>query len=93
MKGPRPVATVLVQVESQLLLPEEAAGFLRVSVQTLAHWRHEGKGPRYANYGGVVTYSVADLVDFRNKHLRLSTSDLMRPEEEASTGAAGPSPT
>lgn len=85
MKRPRAVA--IVQIRSRLLLELEAAAFLRVSVSTLRGWRVSGKGPRYADYG-VITYAVEDLEAFRDRHLRISTSDVPReePGAEASSG-------
>lgn len=89
MKPRRAAATVVVRVETRLLLTPEAAGFLRVAEQTMRHWRVKGVGPRYADYGGVITYSVADLEAFRDRHLRISTSDS-KPEEDGAA-PSGPS--
>ena len=41
---------------------KEAAGHLKVSVQTLANWRHLRKGPAYIKMsGGKVIYRCSDL--------------------------------
>ena len=45
----------------EVLTPEEAAGFLRISPETLRTWRHLGEGPRYLKMGRVVRYHRADL--------------------------------
>jgi predicted DNA-binding transcriptional regulator AlpA len=47
-----------------LLLPSEAADYLKLTVQTLARWRmaRPGKGPRYYKLGwGLVRYRREDL--------------------------------
>jgi predicted DNA-binding transcriptional regulator AlpA len=47
-----------------LILPSEAADYLKVTVQTLARWRmaRPGKGPPYCKLGrGLVRYRREDL--------------------------------
>ena len=44
-----------------LLTPEETAERLRISVRTLARWRLEGGGPRYAKLGGSVRYRSSSV--------------------------------
>jgi excisionase family DNA binding protein len=44
-----------------LLTTAEAAAYLRLTVQTLAHWRCRGSGPAYFTYGRRVRYSREDL--------------------------------
>lgn len=46
---------------SDLLLPDEAAAYLRCAKQTLARRRCEGGGPAYVKLGGRVLYRRADL--------------------------------
>ena len=41
---------------------QELSGFTRVSVQTLARWTVEGKGPRVTKLGGAVRYAKADVL-------------------------------
>lgn len=44
------------------LLPDEAALYLRVAVQTLTKWRWQGKGPPYRKLAGnLVRYTQEDI--------------------------------
>lgn len=45
----------------EILTPEEAAAFLRISPETLRTWRHLGEGPRYLKMGRAVRYRRTDL--------------------------------
>lgn len=40
----------------------EVAEYTRISVQTLARWAMEGKGPRFRKAGGRVLYTRADVL-------------------------------
>jgi len=44
-----------------IIAEEELAAAIRVTVQTLATWRSEGRGPKYAKLGRSVFYRVSDL--------------------------------
>jgi predicted DNA-binding transcriptional regulator AlpA len=57
------------------LRTREAAERLRVAASTLANWRSQGRGPRYARLGGVIVYPAAELDAFVEANLRNSTSD------------------
>jgi excisionase family DNA binding protein len=46
---------------SELLTPDETAGYLRATKQTLARWRCEGGGPAYVKMGMRVLYRRSDL--------------------------------
>lgn len=52
------------QPQANLLLPEDAATYLGLTVSTLAHWRTQRQGPSYVKYGGRVKYTKADLDAF-----------------------------
>lgn len=41
---------------TEVLTPREAAGFLNVSVHTLAKWRCNKKGPGYMRTGRLIRY-------------------------------------
>jgi hypothetical protein len=56
------------------LTPAEAAEYCRVSVRTLAEYRMNGSGPRYAKFSKRVLYQVRDLDAWIEKHKR-ATSD------------------
>ena len=42
----------------------EGAEYLGLPPQTLANWRSQGRGPRYAKLGSRVVYGRADLKGF-----------------------------
>lgn len=46
------------------LSPEEASGYLGLSVPLLAKWRMDGEGPAFSKVGTRVSYAVADLDRF-----------------------------
>ena len=54
----------------KLLNDIEAAAYLGISKQTLANWRHLGKGPAYHKMSdgprGPVRYSILDLEKYCN---------------------------
>lgn len=58
-----------------LLTPEEAAGFLRLSLSWLAKARMRGDGPAYSKFGRSVRYSEAVLNQWMKGRQRLSTSE------------------
>lgn len=64
-----------VDVTEQLLLVQEAAKVLRISVGTLAKYRCYGTGPTYRKYGGRVVYALSDLHAWSLRGERRSTSD------------------
>lgn len=41
---------------------DEVAKFIRISVQTLARWAVEGKGPKYKRAGGRCLYRRSDVL-------------------------------
>lgn len=44
-----------------LLTPEQLADQWELSEQTLAHWRSEGRGPKFVRLGRSIRYHVDDL--------------------------------
>jgi len=47
---------------SELLTTREAAGYLRLAITTLEHWRLEGRGPRWIRLSiRQIRYRRADL--------------------------------
>ena len=44
-----------------LLTPEETSAFLGVSVETLAQWRSQRRGPHFTKVGRLVRYRLSDL--------------------------------
>ncbi len=58
-------------------LPPEVAGRLLggIAVQTLARWRCEGTGPKYAKIGRRVVYAADDLATWVRSRTVSSTSE------------------
>lgn len=48
-------------IVSDLMTVEEASAYTRTPTGTLANWRSEGRGPRYARIGKRVFYRKVDL--------------------------------
>lgn len=74
------------------LTETEAAGYLRVSPNTLRGWRVSGRGPRYRDHAagtsskaGRVVYALADLDKWSEGRARLSTSDVSTTEAASTT--------
>lgn len=59
----------------ELLRPEEAAKFLRLSASTLARWRCTGNGPRFIKLGGSILYRPEDLQAFIEQRVRKNTCE------------------
>ena len=53
---------MLVGQEHELMTPEEAAKYLRLSPDTLRQWRHLGKGPKYLKLGSKVMYRKCEIL-------------------------------
>jgi len=45
----------------EILTPEQASKYLKVSVHTLAAWRSRGEGPKYIKTGKSIKYTKEDL--------------------------------
>ena len=62
----------------ELLVPKEAATFLKCSVSTLARWRGDGLGPRYVKLTehrkGAVRYRASDLKTYLARFVREASS-------------------
>ncbi|MBV9768146.1 MAG: helix-turn-helix domain-containing protein [Bryobacterales bacterium] len=63
----------------KLLTPAEVARMLRKSEHTLANWRAIGKGPPYANIGGIV-YRERDVEEWLESLIR-RTDDAPQKQE------------
>ena len=46
---------------TELLTTREVAGYLRLAVTTLEHWRLDGRGPAFCKIGRQVRYCRADV--------------------------------
>ncbi len=51
----------ILNEEIQAYTPKETAAILRVSIRTLALWRHDGNGPDYFMAGRLPRYRAADI--------------------------------
>ena len=58
-----------------VLVPDEAARALCVTVKTLANWRVRGYGPAFVKVGHRVAYRPQDLGQFIEQNVRRSTSE------------------
>ena len=56
------------------LTTKELAARLRMSSESLAHWRIKGIGPRYIKLGRKILYPLAEVEAFERGLLRSSTS-------------------
>lgn len=52
-----------------------------VTVNTLANWRSQGKGPPFTKIGGGVLYPMERLIAWENQNTVNSTLQYMRQEE------------
>jgi predicted DNA-binding transcriptional regulator AlpA len=59
----------------RLLIPTDAANYLRLSPSWLAKARMRGDGPPYVKLGRSIRYREADLLHWMKARLRLSTSE------------------
>lgn len=59
----------------RLIIPNEAAAILRVSLSWLAKARMRGDGPAYVRVGRSVRYTEASLQQWMKARQRLSTSE------------------
>ncbi len=59
----------------RLLLPEETAAQMRLSIGTLAKWRVLGRGPRFRKLGRRVVYATSDIREWLESAGRRSTSE------------------
>jgi predicted DNA-binding transcriptional regulator AlpA len=61
---------LVVQNDKQrLLTPAQVAEFYRVSVDTLAQWRSQRRGPRYIKIGNrLIRYRLSDLEMYLAAH-------------------------
>jgi predicted DNA-binding transcriptional regulator AlpA len=58
-----------------LLIPNEAASRLKVSLSWLAKARMRGDGPPYIKVGRAIRYSEAAILQWMKSRQRLSTSE------------------
>jgi hypothetical protein len=76
--------------DDALLLPQEAADYLRMKIQTLANWRCYGGGPEFTRVGNRIFYPMSKLPAFIR--IYSSTSEYGKPPapETPSDGGADP---
>ena len=53
----------------QLLTPEDAASFLAIKSETLAHWRTRQQGPAFRKIGRAIRYRRGDLITYSNSRV------------------------
>ena len=69
--------TAIFDDDEALLLPQEAADYLRMKLQTLANWRCYGGGPKFTRVGNRIFYPVRNLREFVRFYT--CTSDYGKP--------------
>jgi predicted DNA-binding transcriptional regulator AlpA len=62
--------TTTVNTTDVLLVPKEAAAFLKLSLSWLAKARQHGEGPPYIKLGKSVRYSRSALLDWLKSNQR-----------------------
>ena len=65
--------------DDEMLSIEEAAAFLRASVDTMRYWRYDGTGPFSFKVGRHVRYWRTDLILWRAEQARRPDPDSTRP--------------
>jgi predicted DNA-binding transcriptional regulator AlpA len=63
--------------DSVLLTDPELTAMLKIKVNTLADWRHRGKGPRYIKVGQLVRYRRSDVESWLEDNTRSQTIDAV----------------
>ena len=75
-RKPKSICSIPTALAGRLYSPEEAATFLNVAAQTLAHWRVKGIGPGYIHLSKrCVRYTDTALREWVEKKTQLSTSE------------------
>jgi len=75
----------MTQSKEQLLSPPQAAKFLGVSMDTLAQWRSQRRGPPYIKLEGrLVRYRVVQLEKYLAEHAVSTDVDVTHPKRYAS---------
>jgi predicted DNA-binding transcriptional regulator AlpA len=61
----------------EALIPSrQMPAYIGLSVQTLARWRHEGRGPSFVKIGRKVAYQTAAIRQWLAEHHRASTASF-----------------
>lgn len=58
----------------KLLTPKEAAGYMKMSTNTLAAWRSQKRGPAFIRTGRVIKYDQAALDSYLKRNIVDTTS-------------------
>ena len=69
----------------QLLTPQEAAAYCRVSLSFLSHKRIEGGGPDFIKIGMKVSYRKSDLDDWLTSHTIVRQPSCTQRQQSSST--------
>ena len=48
----------------------------QIKEQTLANWRHEGRGPPFIKVANRVRYSLTEIEDYENNQLQTAANNL-----------------
>lgn len=63
----------LMEANSDLMTPDEAAARLRASTTTLQRWRCNGNGPKYIKSGARIFYHLKDIEAYERENQRSQT--------------------
>lgn len=78
-KKPHSTGTLPVALAGRLYSPDEAAAYLGVAAQTLAHWRVRGVGPKFIHLSKrCVRYSELALREWVESRTQESTVENLR---------------
>lgn len=74
-------------MHTQYLTPDELKQRWkgRVSLKTLANWRHNGTGPVFTRVGGAVLYPLHEVVRYEQANTVASTADYGKRQAGAAT--------
>lgn len=73
-----------LNLEPEYVSTPDAAQLLGMSIAWLERARWQGDGPKFVRIGRGVRYRLADLRQFMNDRLRVSTTDTPRPRRKPS---------
>lgn len=64
--------------KDEILIPSrQMPAYIGLSIQTLARWRHEGKGPEYVKIGRLIAYRAGMVRQWLRQQQRASTSQSL----------------
>ena len=68
IKDPNGGTDKKIPLDQAVVNETQGAKILGLKRQTLANWRHLGKGPAYHKISTRISYSIPDLLDYMKRH-------------------------